>query len=44
MVLRFLKRMNPWSSLAGLPELAWWLALATFVNRAGTMVLPFLLL
>ena len=44
MVLRFLKRINPWSSLAGLPELAWWLALATFINRAGTMVLPFLLL
>ncbi len=44
MILRILKRINPWASLAGLPTLAWWLALATFLNRAGTMVLPFLLL
>ena len=44
MFFRFLKRINPWASLAGLPTLAWWLALATFLNRAGTMVLPFLLL
>lgn len=44
MFSRFLRRINPWASLAGLPSLAWWLALATFINRAGTMVLPFLLL
>ena len=44
MILRILKQINPWASLAGLPTLAWWLALATFLNRAGTMVLPFLLL
>jgi len=43
-ILRILKQINPWASLAGLPTLAWWLALATFLNRAGTMVLPFLLL
>jgi predicted MFS family arabinose efflux permease len=41
---RLLKRVNPWSSLAGLPTLVWWIALASFVNRAGCMVLPFLLL
>lgn len=44
MFLRLLKKLNPWSSLAGLSPLSWWLALATFINRAGSMVLPFLLL
>lgn len=44
MFSRSLRKINPWASLAGLPSLAWWLALATFINRAGTMVLPFLLL
>lgn len=35
---------HPWSGLRGLPQIAWWIALATFVNRAGSMVLPFLVL
>ncbi|MGE0492151.1 MAG: MDR family MFS transporter [Vulcanimicrobiota bacterium] len=35
---------NPWRSLQGLPSTVWWLALATLVNRAGTMVLPFMAL
>ncbi|MCA9794836.1 MAG: MFS transporter [Candidatus Eremiobacteraeota bacterium] len=35
---------NPWRSLRGLPTTVWWLALATLVNRAGTMVLPFMAL
>lgn len=43
-MIAILRRLNPWSSLAGLPKLAYWLALATFINRAGTMVLPFMLL
>ena len=34
--------MNPWSGLKQLPRDAWILCAATFVNRAGTMVLPFL--
>ena len=36
--------MNIWRSLRGLPRGIWVLALATLVNRAGTMVLPFLVL
>jgi MFS family permease len=36
--------MNPWRGLIGLPREIWILVLATFVNRAGTMVLPFLVL
>jgi MFS family permease len=36
--------MNPWSGLKGLPREIWILVSATFVNRAGTMVLPFLVL
>jgi MFS family permease len=36
--------LNPWSGLAGLPRDSWLLALATLVNRAGTMVIPFLAL
>src|SRR5215813_8683168 len=36
--------LNPWRDLAGLPRDSWLLALATLVNRAGTMVLPFLAL
>ena len=38
------RALNPWSDLAGLPRDSWLLALATLVNRAGTMVIPFLAL
>ncbi len=38
------RALNPWSELAGLPRDSWLLALATLVNRAGTMVIPFLAL
>jgi len=36
--------MNPWRGLKDLPREIWILAAATLVNRAGTMVLPFLVL
>lgn len=36
--------MNPWKSLRGLPRDVWVLFTVTLVNRAGTMVLPFLAL
>ncbi len=36
--------MNLWKSLRGLPRDLWVLAAASLVNRAGTMVLPFLVL
>jgi predicted MFS family arabinose efflux permease len=36
--------MNIWSSLRGLPRDMWILAIASLINRAGTMVLPFLVL
>jgi MFS family permease len=36
--------LNPWKELAGLPRESWLIALATLVNRAGTMVMPFLVL
>ena len=36
--------VNPWRDLSGLPAAAWALAAATFVNRAGSMVLSFLAL
>jgi MFS family permease len=36
--------LNPWKDLAGLPRETWLIALATLVNRAGTMVMPFLVL
>jgi predicted MFS family arabinose efflux permease len=35
---------NIWRSLKGLPRDVWVLAIAIFVNRAGMMVLPFLVL
>lgn len=35
---------NPWSRLRGLPREAWLLSAAILINRAGTMVLPFLVL
>jgi len=36
--------MNPWRGLKDLPREVWLLSAATLVNRAGTMVLPFLVL
>jgi MFS family permease len=36
--------MNPWRGLKDLPKEIWILCAATLVNRAGTMVLPFLVL
>ncbi|MEO8505326.1 MAG: MFS transporter, partial [Acidobacteriota bacterium] len=36
--------MNPWRSLGGLPRGLWILFATTLVNRAGTMVMPFLAL
>ncbi len=36
--------MNPWRGLGVLPREVWFLCLAILVNRAGTMVLPFLTL
>jgi predicted MFS family arabinose efflux permease len=36
--------LNPWRGLRALPREIWFLSLATLINRAGTMVLPFLTL
>lgn len=36
--------MNPWRGLGFLPRQMWLFSLAVFVNRAGMMVLPFLVL
>ena len=36
--------MNIWRSLKGLPADVWTLSIASLINRAGTMVLPFLVL
>src|SRR5215469_9720742 len=36
--------LNPWRGLKDLPKEIWILSAATLVNRAGTMVLPFLVL
>ena len=36
--------MNPWRSLRGLPRDVWVLFVVSLVNRAGTMVMPFLAL
>lgn len=36
--------MNPWRGLGNLPREVWILFIATLVNRAGTMALPFLTL
>ncbi|MEP6508640.1 MAG: MFS transporter [Gemmatimonadales bacterium] len=41
---RPVKSINIWRSLKGLPQDIWVLALASLVNRVGTMVLPFLVL
>ncbi|HEX6574799.1 MAG TPA: MFS transporter [Gemmatimonadaceae bacterium] len=43
-VARIGSSMNIWRSLKGLPRDVWILAAATLINRAGTMVLPFLVL
>src|SRR5712691_12912160 len=37
-------RVNPWRGLKGLPREVWVLSLATLVNKAGSMVLAFLVL
>jgi MFS family permease len=37
-------RVNPWRGLAGMPRSIWVLATATLVNKAGSMVLAFLVL
>ncbi|MEO5580659.1 MAG: MFS transporter [Gemmatimonadaceae bacterium] len=37
-------RLNIWGSLRGLPRDIWIIAVATLINRTGTMVLPFLVL
>jgi predicted MFS family arabinose efflux permease len=37
-------RVNPWRGLAGLPREVWVLSSATLVNKAGSMVLVFLVL
>jgi MFS family permease len=36
--------VNPWRGLGSLPREVWYLCLAILINRAGTMVLPFLTL
>lgn len=36
--------LNPWNSLRGLPRDVWVLFVVSLVNRAGTMVMPFLAL
>ncbi|NJD21346.1 MAG: MFS transporter [Melioribacter sp.] len=36
--------MNPWRGLKNIPHSVWILALATLINRSGTMVLPFLVI
>jgi len=36
--------LNPWRGLGGLPREAWLLSAANLVNRAGMMILPFLVL
>ena len=37
-------KMNLWRSLAGLPRDLWLFSFATFINRLGTMAIPFLIL
>ena len=37
-------RLNPWRGLAGLPREVWLLFATNLINRAGMMVLPFLVL
>jgi MFS family permease len=40
----FASSLNIWRSLRGLPRDVWVLAIAALINRAGTMVIPFLVL
>src|SRR5690242_21562611 len=35
---------NPWRGVAGLPAAVWLVFATTLVNRAGTMVVPFMVL
>ena len=35
---------NPWRGVRGLPASVWIVFATTLVNRAGTMVLPFMVL
>jgi MFS family permease len=35
--------MNPWRGLSKLPKEVWVIAITTLINRAGTMVFPFLI-
>src|SRR6266566_2994628 len=37
-------RLNPWRGLGGLPREVWLLFATNLINRAGTMILPFLIL
>ncbi len=37
-------RLNPWRGLSGLPREIWLLFVTTLINRAGMMVLPFLVI
>lgn len=37
-------RLNPWRGLGGLPREVWLLFATNLINRAGTMILPFLVL
>src|SRR5688500_3688706 len=37
-------RLNPWRGLGGLPKEVWLLFATNLINRAGMMVLPFLVL
>jgi len=37
-------RLNPWKGLASLPRSVWVVFAVTLINRAGTMVMPFLVL
>jgi predicted MFS family arabinose efflux permease len=41
---RLWDRVNPWKGLSGLPREVWILFVATLVNKAGSMVLPFFVL
>ncbi|MEO8433238.1 MAG: MFS transporter [Acidobacteriota bacterium] len=44
MTLGRFSRWNPWRGLSGLPREVWILFIATLVNKAGSMVLPFFVL
>ena len=42
--LRWATLKNPYSGLKNIPKNIWMLSIATLINRAGTMVLPFIAL